>query len=222
MKVTSVPRNSPIPAATVERLSAYRRWLTEVQKQNRPRVFSHEISGVVHVTAAQVRRDLMQIGFGGSPAHGYEVSGLVSRIGRMLDPHTDEGVILVGIGQLGRVLLKYLTTRRPAARFVAAFDIDPSKSSGVLLGIPCHPMNQLERVVRERSVRVAVLTVPAEAAQDLALRLAACEVRGILNFAPVRLRVPDGVFVHNVDIASLLETTAFFARREAEPMEMMT
>jgi redox-sensing transcriptional repressor len=215
-------RNSVIPAATIERLSVYRRWLEELQEKNRLRVFSHEFAGVGQVTAAQVRRDLMQIGFGGSPAHGYQVPGLLDRISELLEPSEDEGVILVGLGQLGRVLLKYLTTRRPSARFVAAFDIDPSKTGGVLLGVPCYPMDQLEDVVRQRGARVGVLTIPASAAQDVAQRLAGCGVYGILNFAPVRLRAPDGLFVQNVDIATLLETAAYFARRIARPMEAAT
>ncbi len=216
-----MPRSDfAIPAAAIERLGVYRRWLTDTQEKNRKRVFSHEFAGVVQVTAAQVRRDLRQIGFGGSPAQGYEVSGLLVRINDLLEPLADEGMILVGIGQLGRVLLKYLTTRRPAAQFVGAFDIDPPKTKGVLLGIPCYPMDLLEHTVREHGVRVAVLTVPAGAAQDLATRLVACGVLGILNFAPVRLCAPAGVFVKNVDIATLLETAAFFARRMDNPWRL--
>lgn len=208
-----------IPAATIERLSAYKRWLQDLDQTGRQTVVSHELAGIAQVTAAQVRRDLMQIGFGGSPAHGYDIPGLRMRIGELLDPPAGEGIALIGIGQLGRVLLKYLTTRRPAARFVAAFDVDPAKTGGVLLGVPCYPIDQLESVVCQRGVRIAVLTVPAGAAQELTSQLVACGVRGILNFAPVRLRAPAGIFIENVDIATRLERAAFFARHMASSTE---
>lgn len=204
-----------ISAEAVERLAVYRHWLTRVLAGGRTRVYSRDLAGLGQVTAAQARRDLRTIGFPGSPATGYEVAGLLAKINELLSPPAGESIALVGVGQLGRIVLRYLTTRRPAVQFAAAFDIDPEIAGRVLHGVRCHPMADLPRLAAECSIRVGVITVPAIAAQGVALALVDCGVRGLLNFAPVRLQVPPDVFVENVDIATLLAKTAFFARRAA-------
>lgn len=210
----------PISAEAVERLAVYRHWLTRILSTGRIRVYSRDLAGLGQVTAAQTRRDLRTIGFGGNSASGYEVAGLLAKINELLSPPVDESMALVGAGQLGRIVLRYLTTRRPAPRFAAAFDIDPEISGRVLHGVRCHPMADLPRLAAECAIRVGVITVPANAAQGVATALVECGVRGLLNFAPMRLQVPSNVFVENVDIATLLAKAAFFARRSAGRSEV--
>ena len=208
-----------ISAATVERLAVYRRWLALMFDGGRGRVYSRDLALLGQVTAAQARRDMSAVGFGGSSAHGYDVAGLVAKIDDLLNPTANESVALVGVGQLGRIVLGYLTTRRPAVRFAAAFDSDPDIAGRVLHGVRCHAMRELPRLAQECAFSVGVLTVPASAAQDVALALVECGIRGILNFALARLRVPPEVYVENVDIATLLAKTAFFARRSTGAVE---
>ena len=198
---------------TIGRLSLYRRLLHMLLAEGAQNVFSHELAAMARGTAAQVRRDLMVTGFSGSPTRGYEIRGLVESIGRFLDGSTSQHVSLVGIGNLGQAILAYFSGRRPRLSIVAAFDNDPAKVNRAIHGCRCHPVERLETVTREKAVRIGIITVPAEAAQDTAERLCHAGVRGILNFAPVRLAVPREVYVENLDVTMVLEKVAFFARQ---------
>lgn len=201
-----------LPTRVVERLSSYRRHLRWWLAEGKPRIYSHELAALEGATAAQVRRDVMIIGYTGSPARGYDAAGLLERIRQVLDPPPDEGIVLVGLGYLGRAILSYFSNVHPELPIVAAFDIDPEKVGRIVQGCRCFSMDELDSVLAERRVLVAVIAVPVEAAADVAERLVQAGVRGILNFTPVRLRVPPHVFVESVDISVSLEKVAFFAR----------
>jgi redox-sensing transcriptional repressor len=204
-----------LPDRTIERLSAYRRLLRRMLDEQKARVFSHELGSIGGHTAAQVRRDLMLIGYAGSPARGYDVAGLLERISVILDPPAGAGAALVGLGHLGSSLLAYFNRRHPRHLSVeVAFDIAPEKVGRVLLGCHCHPMDQLDSEVRRREIVTAIITVPTWAAQEVTDRLVAAGVRGILNFAPTRLWVPQDVCVEDVDISVSLEKVAYYARRQ--------
>ena len=207
-----------LPERVVERLVAYRRHLHQWLGEGQTRIYSHDLARLEKATPAQVRRDLMTIGYTGSPAKGYEVKGLVDHIAELLDTRSIGGFALVGAGHLGRAILDYLARRQPDYH-VAAFDVNPEKGGRITHGCRCYMIDELEQVLAEYPMRVGVIAVPAEAAQEVATRLIAAGVQGLLNFAPVRLRVPDSVFVEDADIALLLEKVAFFAgtgRSEAQ------
>ena len=205
----------PVPQRTVGRISLYRRLLSRFREDNASHVFSHQLARAAGVTPAQVRRDLMSIGYSGSPARGYDLEGLAAGIAQFLDSPVPEPAALIGVGNLGRAILAYFEGRRPNLAIVAAFDRDKSKTGRAIHGCRCYPVGQLARVMRQRRIGIAVLAVPAEEGQGVADRLVKAGVRGILNFAPVHLRVPAGVYVEDVDITTSLEKVAFFARRSA-------
>ncbi len=200
---------------TIGRLSLYRSILHRLLREGTRHVFSHELAAMAGGTPSQVRRDLMDIGASGSPNKGYEVEGLIRSIGECLDPEEPEGVALIGAGNLGGAIMAFFSGRRPRLRIVAAFDTDPFKVNRVLHGVRCYPMSDLERILGEEGIRVAVLTVPGAEAQQVADRLVRAGVRGILNFAPVRLKVLPDVYVENADVAMQLEKVAYFARQSA-------
>jgi redox-sensing transcriptional repressor len=154
----------------------------------------------------------MPTGYSGSPKKGYSIPGLIQSIGSVLDDPEEQNVALVGVGNLGRAILAYFTGRRPNLSIVAAFDRNPNKVNRVILGCRCYPVEELEAVVTARGIEVGILTVPAAAAQPIAEGLVACGVRGLLNFAPVSLRVPPEVYVEDLDMAISLERAAYFAR----------
>jgi redox-sensing transcriptional repressor len=154
----------------------------------------------------------MPTGFTGSPIKGYSIAGLLQNIGNLLDDPEEQRVALVGVGNLGRAVLAYFMGRRPNLSIVAAFDQDPTKMNRVIHGCRCYPMDELDAVVREQEVEVAILAVPANAAQAIAEQLIVSGVRGLLNFAPVSLRVPNDVYVEDLDMAISLERVAYFAR----------
>jgi redox-sensing transcriptional repressor len=198
---------------TVGRLSLYYRLLSQMEAQGKHYVHSHSIASDVGMSAAQVRRDLMVIGYSGSPNRGYHAKALMRSIEDFLyDPAGQKGA-LVGVGNLGRAILSYLSGRCPRLQVVASFDQDVEKLGRVIHNCPCHPVANIPSVVQEMRIHVGIVTVPANAAQEVAEKLIQGGVRGILNFAPCSLRVPPGVFVEDVDVASAVEKVAYFARR---------
>jgi len=198
---------------TISRLSLYRRALARFEAIGRAFVFSHELAEETGVSAAQVRRDLMVIGYYGSPNRGYETGELIHSIGERLDDASGRTVVLVGLGNLGRAVISYVARQRPQLAITAAFDEDADKVGRVVEGCTCYAMADLARVVRELDAKVAIVTVPASAAQEAADRLVAAGVTGILNFAPATLRLPDDVYVERRDIIASLETVSYFAGR---------
>jgi redox-sensing transcriptional repressor len=154
----------------------------------------------------------MTVGYTGSPARGYDVQGLVKIIDEMLDGPDVQPIGLVGVGNLGRAVLTFFSGRRPNLKIVAAFDDDPDKVGRLIGGCPVHWVNEVERVVREARIRIGVVAVPAEVAQKVADLLVAGGVRGILNFAPVALRVPRNVYVEDLDVTMSMEKVAYYAR----------
>jgi len=197
---------------TIGRLSLYRRLLKETRSSGKTHVFSHDLAALAGCTPAQVRRDVMTIGHTGSPAKGYDIDELVDSIGAFLDPDDALRVALVGVGNLGRALLSHFVGWGGQFSIVAAFDADSERTNRVIHGCRCYPMEDLLPVVSRQDVRVAIIAVPASEAQTIANSLCNAGVRSLVNFAPVRLWVPDGVYVENVDVTMALERVAYFAR----------
>lgn len=197
----------------VRRLSSYRRLLRVLASRGTRHVYSHELAALARVTAAQVRRDVMGLNISGNPARGYDVEALSESIGAAIDNPEGEEVALVGIGKLGRAILAYFEGRRPKLSIVAAFDTDPEKVNRVIHGCRCYPLDQLENELRRQNIRCAVVTVPVDDAQPIATRLVQAGVKGILNFAPRPLVVPENVYVESMDVTTALEKVAYFGRQ---------
>lgn len=200
-----------IPARTIERMVLYKRLLIDLQSKGERMLFSHQLAELAHNTSAQVRRDLMTIKHGGSPRKGYDVAELIRKISEILDGSNERIIALVGVGNLGRAILSYFTYRHPGLNIVAAFDSDDAKVNRVISGCRCYHINDFEEKVRELGINLGIITVPASYAQDTAERMVSAGIKGILNFAPVPLKLPDNVYADRIDIASSLEKLAYFA-----------
>jgi redox-sensing transcriptional repressor len=198
----------------VGRMSLYRRLLRDLSLQGVTGIYSHNLALWTGGSAAQVRRDLMTIGFSGSPVRGYDVHQLTTRIGEFLDAPADQTAALVGVGNLGRAILSYFDDRRPKLSIAAAFDADAEKVNRVIHGCRCHPMKEMPRVMAEHGVSVGIITVPAGQAQPVADQLIAAGAQALVNFSPIRLHVPPQVFVEEIDLTTSLEKAAFFARAQ--------
>ena len=205
-----------IPSNTIARLSLYRRMLLELAASGAGQVFSHQLAALAVSTSAQVRRDLMTIGFSGSPRRGYDIQDLVAAINAVLARSVETCVALIGVGNLGRAILSYYATRQPWVRFTAAFDREPDKTNRVINGCRVYSMEQVEDVLQREGIRAAVIAVPAADAQAVADRLVLAGIKSFLNFAPVRLRVPTGTFVDNVDMSTALDRVAYYAHAHGE------
>ncbi|GMW00501.1 MAG: hypothetical protein AMXMBFR84_16380 [Candidatus Hydrogenedentota bacterium] len=199
---------------TIGRLSLYRRILHQQKQEGKEAIYSHELAALANCTPAQVRRDIMTLGYTGSPVRGYDVDALMTSIGQFLDAEAFHGVALVGVGNLGRALLSYFVGRNPRLSIVAAFDVSESVANRVINGCPVYAIDELESVIRDQGIGVAIVAVPATEAQAAAQRLYAAGIRGILNFAPVRLWAPDHVYVEDVDLTMSLERVIYFARND--------
>ena len=197
----------------VARLSLYRRLLASEAAGGARHIYSHQLATMAGVSAEQVRRDMMAVGYNGTPIRGYCIAELMSCIDGLLDAAQGQNAAIVGLGHLGRAITVYSAGRWPKLSIVAAFDNDPAKVGQVINGCTCYQDTEISRIVAERDIRVAIITVPASEAQKVADTLVEAGVKGILNFAPARLRVPPDVYVENMDVAVSLEKVAYFARQ---------
>ncbi len=198
---------------SIERLSMYRRLLQAANNKGLTSVYSYNLAEMVGGTAAQVRRDLMEIGHAGNPKTGYDVEDLIKHIGDFLDHPEGEPVILIGVGNLGRALLDYFASQHPKLRIVAAFDMDSQKTGRVINGCRCYHIQDVEKIIAQEKAQVAILAVPVEAAQPISETLVQAGIRGFLNFAPEPLHTPPTVTVENIDMTMALEKTAYLARQ---------
>lgn len=203
-----------IPRKTIYRLSVYLRCLQRVKEKGLRTVSSEALAAAAGVKSAQLRKDLTYFGQFGTRGLGYEVEQLAAMIAGVLGTSRLQPVILVGVGHLGMALLSYRGFEPEGFEIVAAFDIDVNRPRGRRLPKPIYPMEKLPDFVRERGVKMAILTVPAAAAQEVANALVAAGITGILNFAPLVLHVPEEVMVNNVNLAIELENLSYFVREE--------
>src|SRR5512135_3025739 len=169
-KPSPLPQRSAIPVNTIGRLSLYRRLLNDQLVAGVRQVYSHQLAALAVTTAAQVRRDLMTIGFSGSPRRGYAIAELVAAIDDVLVRSVETAVALVGVGNLGRALLAYYANRQPV-RFAAAFDRAPEKAGRILHGCRCYLVDQMPEIIARDQIRVGVIAVPASEAQAVADQL---------------------------------------------------
>jgi redox-sensing transcriptional repressor len=199
---------------TVGRLSLYRRLLDDLRASGAANIYSHQLAHLAGVSATQVRRDFMVIGYSGSPNRGYQVDTCLASIESLLDGAAYQDVALVGLGRLGQSLLTHFAGKRAQLRIAAGFDTDPHLIGTSVEGCPVHSVADMERVVAEKGIRIAILAVPSTMGQDVADALVRAGVRSFVDFTGIPLRVPDDVFVDHMDITSALESAAFFARQE--------
>lgn len=201
--------DQPVPQAVVSRLSLYLREVQNLRRSGRETTSSTQLGSLLGFTDAQVRKDLAYFGPFGYPGIGYRCDELEAAINRILGTDLDWPIAIVGFGNLGRALLGYRGFQQQGFRIVAVFDVDPSKIGTKIDGIEIYPLDQIERLAPELGIQLAVLAVPGPAAQDVADRLVAAGLRGILNFAPVTLSLPDGVRTVSVDLANELKQLTF-------------
>jgi redox-sensing transcriptional repressor len=200
-----------IPNPAVRRLSLYLRQLEAFKRKERRTISSKQLGESLGLTDAQVRKDLAYFGQFGHPGIGYRVEDLIGQVRRILGTDKTWNVLLVGAGNLGRALMAYRGFTAKGFNLMAVFDNDPSKvgkKSGIFT---IQPLSELEDTVRKHGIKLAMMTVPADVAQDVANQLIAAGIRGLLNFAPVSLQLPPEIALNAVDLAVSLEQLSFQA-----------
>jgi redox-sensing transcriptional repressor len=203
------PRTESIPNPAVRRLSLYLRQLEGFHRSGRRTISSKQLGESLGLTDAQVRKDLAYFGQFGQPGVGYKVEQLVGQVRRIMGTDRTWNVALVGAGNLGRALLAYKGFASKGFQIAAVFDADPAKAGrrqGTLL---VQPMEELAATVAQHQIRLAIMAVPGDAAQELADQLVQVGVRGLLNFAPTSITVPPEIALNSVDLAVQLEQLSF-------------
>lgn len=201
-----------LPGKTVERLSAYRRTLLECLNEKRNFIYSHDLAARLHITAVQVRRDLMLIGYSSVQRKGYDVRELINTIGKIIDSDTSLNVALIGIGNYGRAVAGYFKGKRSKLNLVAAFDTDPQKINKVISGVKCYPYSEMERMIRELDIKIAIITVPPDFAKEITEEAVRFGIKGVLNFTTIPLNVPSWVFLEEYDMITSIEKVAYFVK----------
>jgi redox-sensing transcriptional repressor len=197
---------------TLNRLSFYLRCLRHLQELGVKRVSSQEMAQRYHLSATQIRKDLAQFGEFGIRGVGYDVDGLADHLNSLLGLDRKHPMVIVGMGNLGTALAQYLGFNYGAFYVVAGVDNDPKKIGRKSGNFVIRPTSELAEVVRESGAEIGVLAIPAEVAQENYDALADAGIKGVLNFAPVRVKRRPGVPLKNVDLRINLEELAFFLR----------
>ncbi len=201
-----------IPRKAVYRLSLYHRALQRLRANQLETVSSEALARAAGVKPTQLRKDLAYFGQLGTRGLGYNVELLHDKLTEVLGTARLQPVILVGVGYLGAALVRYRGFQKEGFEVVAGFDARPDTSRATELGLAVYPMALLESFIAEKQVKMAILTVPSNVAQEVANTLVAAGIQAILNFAPTVLQVPDGVVVNSVDLAIELENLSYFIR----------
>ncbi len=202
-----------IPEMTIRRLSVYTRCLQQLEEDGVKTISSQELAERFSLNSAQVRKDLAYFGQFGVRGIGYYVVGLKAELQRILGLDREWPVALVGFGNLGSALFHYKGFSRQGFRIVVVIDDDPAKIGRDVDAVPIVGSRDMAREIKARSIQIAIVAVPPEAAQTVTEQLVAAGIKAVLNFAPTRLRVGREVRLKNVDLSIELETLSFYLAR---------
>jgi redox-sensing transcriptional repressor len=214
VKGVTTLKYSKVPEATIQRLSRYSRCLEEMNRNGEKVISSAQLAAKCLVNAAQVRKDLAYFGEFGIRGVGYYVKDLLQDIKRILGLNKEWNMAVIGIGNLGSALLSYKDFLKQNYKIVAAFDIDPLTVIGRAsekLGKPVEILHvsRLQEAAKERKIEIGIIATPASEAQKAANLLVEAGVRGILNFAPAQITVPEGFIVKDVFFTTVLDNLAY-------------
>ncbi len=199
----------PAPKAVISRVSLYLRQLENLQRFGHKTISSSQLGSLLGINDAQVRKDLAHFGPFGHPGIGYQIEELIPILRGILGIDRVWKTALIGLGNLGRALLRYRGFRGRGFQVIALFDTDPKKIGQTHAGLTVHSLQELPTVAAELGIQLAILTVPAEVAQAVADLAITSGIQGILNFAPAPLNLPETTALVSVDLSTQLEQLAY-------------
>jgi len=201
-----------IPRATAKRLPLYYRYLKNLFDSGKKRISSAELSDVVKIDSATIRRDFSYFGALGKRGYGYDVENLMNFFSQQLNQDQLTNVALVGIGHLGQALLNYNFQGQNSIRVSAGFDVKEEMVDSILEGVPIYHIDDLKEQVEAHQFEVAILAVPGDVGQEIADVLVDAGIKGIMNFTTLRLSVPDEVRVLDIDLSNELQSLIYFVQ----------
>jgi redox-sensing transcriptional repressor len=198
---------------SLKRIFLYRACLLRLKLMGVSKVFSYTLANETGVTSDQVRKDFSEFNIKGNKRGGYDINDLLEKMEKLFHRNKDNNIVLVGMGNLGLALSKYSKFVQRHMNIVATFDIDPFKQK-IRSGIPVYSMSRLKEIIERFSVKVAILAVPEISAQEVTDELIRHGITGIVNFAPVLLKVPPDVIVNNVNLCDELESVIYYVYKQ--------
>ena len=201
-----------ISMAVIRRLPKYHRYLGDLLDKDVQRISSKELSEIIGFTASQIRQDLNNFGGFGQQGYGYNVEALHNEIGNILGLNKVYNAVLIGAGNLGQAIANYAGFRKAGFKIKALFDANPRMIGLKIRDFEVLDSDSLEAFVEENNIDIAILCIPKNGAQDTVDRLVKSGIKGIWNFAPIDLEVPNGVIVENVNLTESLFTLSYLMK----------
>jgi redox-sensing transcriptional repressor len=198
---------------SLKRLFLYRACLVRLRLMGVEKVFSYTLANETGVTSEQVRKDFSEFGIKGNKRGGYDVNDLLEKMEKIFHRNKDHSLVLIGMGNLGLALSKYSKFVQRNMNIIATFDIDPFKQKQ-RSDIPIYSMDRLKEIVDRFRVKVAILAVPEISAQEVVDELIRHGIKGIVNFAPVLLKVPQDIIINNVNLCDELESVIYYVHKQ--------
>lgn len=207
--VEKVTEERKISMAVIRRLPRYYRYLGEMLQKGVTKISSRELSEKMNVTASQIRQDLNNFGGFGQQGYGYNVEYLHAEIGKILGLHQNYKMIIVGAGNLGQALANSNSFSKRGFKLVGLFDVNPRLIGMTIHGVEVMDIDKMESFVKENEVEIAILTMPKTRVKETAENLAKWGIKGLWNFSPVDLFLPEDVQIENVHLSHSLMTLAY-------------
>jgi len=198
---------------SLKRIFLYRSCLVRLKLMGVERVFSYTLANETGVTAEQVRKDFSEFSIKGNKRGGYDINDLLDKMEKIFHKNQDHNIVLIGMGNMGLALSKYSRFVQRNMNIVATFDIDPFKQKQ-RSDIPVYSMSRLKEIIDRFRVKVAILAVPEISAQEVADELIRHGIKGIVNFAPVLLKIPPDVVINNVNLCDELESVIYYVHKQ--------
>lgn len=203
-----------VPEVVVNRLPQYVRALRQLMEQGNEVVSSQLLGRTLQMTPAQIRKDLSYFGRFGKQGRGYNIAYLIAELRDILQLDHDWNMAVVGVGRLGRAIISYPGFSPEGFRVVAAFDSDERQVGQSIGGLIVQPMNELPETVRQKSIQIGIVAVPAGMAGDVVEQITRCGIRAILNYAPLNPQAPLDVKVRNIDPVLSLQSMTYYLRSD--------
>ncbi len=195
----------------IKRLLLYRLCLVKFKDMGFKKVYSYNLGHEAGVSPEQIRKDFSQFGITGNKKGGYDLDYLLEELNKIFKHNESQKAIIVGMGNMGKALSHYECGFTEKKKYVSAgFDVDPMKIR-MTYNIPVFPLQELPDYVRNNDIKVAILTVPAISAQEVCTKLVEAGIKGIMNFSPVILQVPEEIVVNNINLCDELECVMHMA-----------
>ncbi len=205
-----------VPKLVIKRLPIYLRILDQLIRREVDIISSRELSNETGFTAEQIRKDLAYFGAFGTRGTGYNTMFLREKLLKIIGLDNKTNAVIVGAGHLGIAFTGYTITNNLYVNVVAVFDSEPYVVGKKIINLEVLPVSEMEKVIKENSIKVAVISVPLSQAQTVVNNLVEYGITAILNFAPVKINSPEDVYVHNVDLTNELQSLIYYSSAENE------